>query len=137
MDDIGKVRPERSNQGQTQYHDMIPRSSAQGAGTIALAIIAAAIIGVGGWIAYIEYSAYRAERQVRIEAQAERDRLAAARERQRVQQQRREETARIRARQQQVTTQQNSADCQFWTQQHQNHPTERTAVEVQRHCPLN
>ena len=137
MDDIGKVRPERVSPSPIQYNDLTQKPVENGAGTIALAIIAAAIIGVGGWIAYIEYSAYRAERDIKIELQAEQQRVNAARERQRLQQQRREEAARTRARQQQVTSQQNSAECQFWTLQHQNHATERTAAEVRKHCPLN
>ncbi|MEO1902145.1 MAG: hypothetical protein ABGX87_10365 [Alcanivorax sp.] len=120
--DMDKITPHRSTPP-TEYIHHKPDSN--GAGTIALAIIAAAVIGVGGWIGYIEYSAYSAKRQIELEAQAAKQRILDARER-----------ARRNAESRELYQQQNSADCRFWKLQNKNAPTTRTARKVKQHCPL-
>lgn len=114
---------------------------------IALGIIIASIIAVGGWIAYIEYKAFTLERQHRIEVQALAERAEIERKRVAIERQRAAEARRNQQAYQASKTEgmtraindarlQASQTCQFWRQQHETNPTERTEAEVAKNCPL-
>ena len=114
---------------------------------IALSVIIAALIVVIGWIGYIEYKAFALERHQRIEVEAlaerakiERQRLAVERARateaRRTQQAYQASNADAMTRAINDARLQASQICQFWRQQHETNPTERTEAEVAKNCPL-
>lgn len=115
--------------------------------TMFLAVISAAIICVGSWIAYTEYKAFARDREVRAELEAvrqkaeiEKQRLALERARaaevRRTQQAYRASNADSMTRAINNARLQASQTCQFWRQQHETNPTERTEAEVAKNCPL-
>ncbi len=117
------------------------------AATIGVAIVAAAIIIIGGWIGYTEYKEAQAikflnqmgrefekDTERRIQKREER------REQRRYEQQKAKEQAELEKRRkaeyERKLEQHISEECRFWKLQNQENPTDRTATKVKRHCPF-
>ncbi len=115
--------------------------------TIGVAIVAAAIIIIGGWIGYTEYKEAQAikflnqmgrefekDTERRIQKREER------REQRRYEQQKAKEQAELEKRRkaeyERKLEQHISEECRFWKLQNQENPTDRTVTKVKRHCPF-
>ncbi|MEP5229869.1 MAG: DUF2681 domain-containing protein [Alloalcanivorax sp.] len=104
---------------------------------IGFGLILAALIGVGGWIGYIEYKAYRAERALAIEAQRIENEAAKqqqAMERQRQAEARRNAAIAQRNREQRQTREMHARECRYWRGKYKTLKTPEIRAMVTKHC---